>query len=551
MRASPRPVTSTVLLRGEYLSSDTIHLPAWIAPHWSDRPEELAEQCEQLRSSCVFLDASVCSDVTALARHLRQAHEPLVVTTVGGPLLRSPDIDFHVDAAEAVLPQIISIVRYANGEPLRMACRRAIDARAIVDAGSDAIREVEVVDISELGVALTLVQPCPAEMAIRLRLPHDHVVPARVRAVREYERAGQPIVGCQFLDMSPSARSALRAALLRCDSGATLLSDSPVVAAQAGSQMLAFGAAMRRTIQILERAAATDVTVLLLGETGTGKELAARLLHDHSPRASRPFVAINCAALPENLVESELFGHEVGAFTGASKRKIGAIERANGGTLFLDEIGDLCANAQAKLLRALQERVVQRVGSVDSIRVDFRLIAATNQDLSAGIARHSFRQDLYFRLNVVSVTLPPLRDRPEDILSLMSHFLQLCQRAMGKSNIRLNAHAEESLLHYPWPGNVRELENLCKRLVALAPNGAVLGPEHLGLLLSNDLPDCPLPSTDLRDILDFCEREIVKRMLDRNGGNRTKTSQVLGISRQALQQKLARFRARTADVEES
>jgi two-component system response regulator HydG len=298
--------------------------------------------------------------------------------------------------------------------------------------------------------------------------------------------------------------------------------------------------ALRRAVDTLACVAPTDVTVLVLGETGTGKELAARLVHDGSLRARGPFVAVNCAALPENLVESELFGHEPGAFTGAVKRRIGRLEQAHGGTLFLDEIGDLPAGAQAKLLRALQERVIERVGGAEAIAVDLRLVAATNRDLAADIAAGGFRRDLYYRLNVVAVRLPALRERPGDVARLAAHFLAAAQDRLGKRDLGLTEHALARMAAYPWPGNVRELENLCTRLVALAPSGAVLGPEHLGLIVDAELAGSPLPSADLRDLLAFCEREIIRRTLDRCGGNRTRTAALLGVSRQALQQKLAR-----------
>jgi DNA-binding NtrC family response regulator len=299
--------------------------------------------------------------------------------------------------------------------------------------------------------------------------------------------------------------------------------------------------AMQMALDTLARVAPADVTVLVLGETGTGKELAARFLHERSARARGAFVALNCAALPEHLVESELFGHEPGAFTSAMKRRIGRIEQAHGGTLFLDEVGDLPAAAQAKLLRALQERVIERVGGTEPIRVDFRLIAATNRDLAADVADRLFRRDLYYRLNVVTVRLPALRERSADIPCLARHFLDAAMQRLGRRGIRLSENAVARMAAYPWPGTVRELENVCTRLVALASSNAILGPEHLGLIADGELTGSPLPAADLRCILEFCEREIVRRVLDRHGGNRTRAAGALGISRQALQQKLARY----------
>ncbi len=308
----------------------------------------------------------------------------------------------------------------------------------------------------------------------------------------------------------------------------------------ASARLLGDSPAMRRAIHTLTCVAPTDVTVLVLGETGTGKELAARLLHDGSARAARAFVAVNCAALPEHLVESELFGHEPGAFTGAVKRRIGRLEQAHGGTLFLDEIGDLPACAQAKLLRALQERVVERVGGAAPIATDFRLITATNRDLAADIAAGTFRRDLFYRLDVVAVRLPALRERAADVAMLAQHFLAQAMQRLGKRDLRLTEAALARLTSHAWPGNVRELENLATRLVALAPSGTALGPEHLELRVEAELAGSPLPSVDLRAILAFCEREIIRRTLDRHAGNRTRTAAALGVSRQALQQKLPR-----------
>jgi two-component system response regulator HydG len=303
-------------------------------------------------------------------------------------------------------------------------------------------------------------------------------------------------------------------------------------------------AALCAAMSVLERAAPADVSVLVLGETGTGKELAARLVHARSRRADQPFVAVNCAALPEQLVESELFGHEAGAFTGAIRRRIGRFEQAHGGTLFLDEIGDLPLPAQAKLLRALQERVIERIGSSESIPVDVRVIAATHRDLQAEVANRCFRSDLYYRLSVVTARLPALRDRPGDVGALAEHFLAAAQARLGRRDLHLTAAAKQRLAAHLWPGNVRELENTVTRAVALAESGAAIDVADLVLDQPVSLPGSPLPSTDLRDILDFCEREILRRMLERHGGNRTHTAAALHISRQALQQKLARWRER-------
>lgn len=228
---------------------------------------------------------------------------------------------------------------------------------------------------------------------------------------------------------------------------------------------------IRRVLAELEQVAPSDVTVLLLGETGTGKELLARALHERSGRAARPFVPVNCAALPEQLVESELFGYERGAFTGAQMRKAGRFELAHRGTLFLDEIGDLPPNAQAKLLRVLQDGEVHRVGSTQPTKVDVRVVAATNQDLTARVAERAFRDDLFYRLSVFPIRVPPLRERPEDIPLLARHLAVQCAKRLGKRMTAIDEHAISVLTSYAWPGNVRELQNVIERAVILTADG--------------------------------------------------------------------------------
>lgn len=237
---------------------------------------------------------------------------------------------------------------------------------------------------------------------------------------------------------------------------------------------------LKQVVSALRRAATSEVTVLLGGESGTGKELFARGLHAFSARAAGPFVAINCAAIPETLLESELFGHEKGAFTGASARKPGKFEVADGGTLFLDEIGDLTFSLQAKILRAIENREFDRVGGTASIRVDVRIVAATNRDLPAAVAARQFREDLYFRLSVFPITVPPLRERLADIPLLANHFVGRYSRSIGKPGLGLSPQAEEALCQYRWPGNVRELQNSIERAVVLC-DAPEIQPRHLNL----------------------------------------------------------------------
>src|SRR5439155_5318606 len=233
------------------------------------------------------------------------------------------------------------------------------------------------------------------------------------------------------------------------------------------------------------RVAPSDTTVLITGESGTGKEVVSRLIHQGSARAGKPFVAINCAALPEQLLESELFGHEKGAFTGAFATKIGRIEQAAGGTLFLDEIAEMSPQVQAKFLRVLQEREFQRVGGTRTLKADVRVIAATNRDLAAAIARGAFREDLYYRLNVFEIPIAPLRERPEDILALADAFLEDLGRTMGRPAAGISRDAREWLVAYAWPGNVRELRNAIERAILLC-DGGLIAREHLPTVVSRN-----------------------------------------------------------------
>ncbi|MGH7278866.1 MAG: sigma-54-dependent transcriptional regulator [Candidatus Rokuibacteriota bacterium] len=303
-------------------------------------------------------------------------------------------------------------------------------------------------------------------------------------------------------------------------------------------------AEMQRLYRLIAQVARTSATVLLTGESGTGKELIARAIHRQGPRRDRPFVAVNPAAVPESLVESELFGHERGAFTGAHQRKLGKFEMAQGGTLFLDEISTLKPELQVKLLRVLQEREVERVGGTQSIRLDVRIIAATNIDLKRAVAENSFRHDLYYRLNVVAITVPPLRDRREDVPLLVDHFVKRHSHQFNKRIEALSLDATRALQEYAWPGNVRELQNVIERAVAL-----VEGP----VIELNDLPvDVLLPdhrarvrdaeALPLNEATDEFERQIVLRVLERVRWNQSEAARVLGLHRNSLKAKLARWK---------
>lgn len=286
----------------------------------------------------------------------------------------------------------------------------------------------------------------------------------------------------------------------------------------------------------VEKVAATNATVLLLGESGTGKEVLARGLHDLSPRKAERFVAINCAAIPENLLESELFGYEKGAFTGAAKQTLGKIELANRGTLFLDEIGDLPLSLQAKLLRFLQERVIERVGGRVEIPVDVRIVCATHQDLKALISENRFREDLYYRLAEIVVEIPPLRDRKGDAVLLASAFVKRFADEQKRGSMALSENAIGAIDTYSWPGNVRELENCIKRAVIMA-DGSHISAAGLGL----ESNDEGLELLNLRQVREEAERRAVVRVLSRVNGNVARAADVLGVSRPTLYDLMHRF----------
>ncbi|MDR5766778.1 MULTISPECIES: sigma-54 dependent transcriptional regulator [unclassified Caballeronia] len=301
-------------------------------------------------------------------------------------------------------------------------------------------------------------------------------------------------------------------------------------------RLLGVSEAMRDVQKRLGRAAGTNSTVLITGETGTGKEVAARVLHRASARANGPFVAVNCAAIPEDLLESELFGHARGAFTGAQGERKGRIEEAHGGTLFLDEIGDMPRSMQAKLLRALQERQVRPLGTNRTISVDVRVIAATHRDLAAMVEAGTFRQDLLFRLNVIPLHMPPLRERVADILPLAEHFLEAASTEATRKH--LSADAQRLLATFLWPGNVRELANAIERASALAPGQVLTREDFAFLVAAKDKAGEAIPPAllelPLTEAVARLERALITHALAASGGNRAEAARRLGISRQSL-----------------
>jgi DNA-binding NtrC family response regulator len=291
--------------------------------------------------------------------------------------------------------------------------------------------------------------------------------------------------------------------------------------------------------KMVARVAPTLSTVLVVGESGTGKELVARAIHTNSPRASGPFVAVNCTALTESLLESELFGHAKGAFTGAVAGRRGLFEEAQGGTLFLDEIGDVGAKMQAQLLRVLQEGEIRRVGSSEAIRIDVRIVAATNRELEEEVKESRFREDLYFRVNVVTVRLPPLRDRPSDIPLLVNHFLAKYAAREHRADAGISEEAMAALRRYPWPGNVRELENVIERSLALSKDGVIL-PSDLPPELTGTGHAPPPGLVDDRPTLAELERRYIELVLRETGGNKKRAAEILGIDRRTLYRTLER-----------
>jgi DNA-binding NtrC family response regulator len=326
-------------------------------------------------------------------------------------------------------------------------------------------------------------------------------------------------------------------------------------------EMVGTSPAMAAVRQMIARVAPSDARVLITGESGTGKELVASAIHDGSPRRERPFVRVNCAAIPRDLVESEMFGHERGAFTGATQTRIGRFELAHRGTLFLDEVGDLGPDAQAKLLRAIEVKEIQRVGGNRIIRADVRILAATNHDLQRAVRAGSFREDLYFRLNVIPLPIPPLRERGDDILQLVAHFSEQFLQRSGQARPRWRSDALQLLRDYPWPGNVRELANIVERLAILHPGAEITGQQVEDVLIVDRDAEMPVAETaaesttagvggrpsaatgpvSLADKLDSFERRVIARALAEAGGNIADAARRLQTDRPNLYRRMKRL----------
>ena len=313
--------------------------------------------------------------------------------------------------------------------------------------------------------------------------------------------------------------------------------------------------AMQGVFNLVSKVVPTDATVLISGQSGTGKELIAEAIHHNGPRRDQPFVKLNCTAIPDTLLESELFGHEQGAFTGATRRKLGKFELASGGTIFLDEIGDMSLATQAKILRVLQEREIDRVGGTEPIKVDVRIVAATNKDLAKAVEEGAFREDLYFRLDVFSIHLPSLRERLEDLPPLVERCVARFARKLGKDLKGFSPEAMNFLLAHDWPGNVRELENVVERAAVLAEE-PVMGPDclpsHL-VSLEPRVPDVPtlIPGRALDDTLTEIEHRLIRDALRRTGGIQTRAARLLGISERSLWHRVRKLGIDVGDIKDA
>ena len=382
-------------------------------------------------------------------------------------------------------------------------------------------------------------------------------IPGLIAAL-DGERIHIPVVACGTETNAAAAVNAIRAGAkeyIPLPPDAELIAAVIAAVARESTDFLFRDPAMARVVHLADQIAPSDASVLITGESGTGKEVMAKYLHSKSRRADRAFISVNCAAIPENLLESELFGHEKGAFTGAIGRRIGKFEEASGGTLLLDEISEMDVRLQAKLLRALQERVIDRVGGGRPVPVDIRVIATSNRNLQDAVRQGTFREDLLFRLNVVNLRLPSLRERPADIIALSDHFVAKYSKANGIPVRKLSDAAHQALLRAPWPGNVRELENTLHRAVLLS-SGDSIGPESIVMPDGGGLSDLVATASVAtqaaqlaesvsrsmvgRTVADV-ERDLILETLDHVLGNRTHAANILGISIRTLRNKLNQY----------
>jgi len=376
-------------------------------------------------------------------------------------------------------------------------------------------------------------------------------------AANEAERIRVPVVACGVGADPKRAGDAIRAGAMEfipLPPEADLIAAVLAAVSDDNRPMVARDPVMATVIKLADQIAPSDASILITGESGVGKEVMARYVHTKSRRASKPFISVNCAAIPENLLESELFGHEKGAFTGAVARRVGKFEEADGGTLLLDEISEMDARLQAKLLRALQEREIDRVGGGRPVKVDIRVIATSNRDLAQAVRDGVFREDLLYRLNVVNLRLPPLRERPGDIAALVEHFARKYAKANGVAERPISAEAMRRLTAHPWPGNVRELENAMHRAVLLSPGAEI---EEFAIRLPDGQPLAPAPDAAVARTASMAaeavsrafvgqtvaevEQQLILETLSHCSGNRTHAANILGISIRTLRNKLREY----------
>ncbi len=417
--------------------------------------------------------------------------------------------------------------------------------RVSLDSAAEAIEKLRTSTVD----AIVIEDPC-------LGNTHDHTAEDLLEELVQASR-GTPVIIC---DEAASIADAVRYIRIGAHNVITAGSDATAIieaaaefhrsqrAADSGSEpwrkhIVGSSKAIMRTIEVIRLVGSRRSTILITGETGTGKEMVARAIHLASPRAQQPIVAVNCNALPENLLEAELFGHVKGAFTGAIQHRVGRFEQAHRGTLFLDEVGDLPLDIQTKLLRVLQEREFQRVGSSETIRVDVRLIAATNVDLVQKIREGKFREDLYYRLNVVPIAAPPLRDRLEDIPILAHHFVEKICRQEDIPVRRLSPETIERLKNCPWPGNVRQLENVVEMAVALSGTREILYPSDFPLPTHHIAPVASITTNDFEQTVGRIERQLLEDALKKAHGNKTVAAEMLGLKRTTLAAKLKSLEA--------
>ncbi|MGE5359409.1 MAG: sigma-54-dependent transcriptional regulator [Bacteroidales bacterium] len=448
-------------------------------------------------------------------------------------------------------PRSILIVEADDAARQRLAAVVQPDFRVVrATSGEAALQSIvhEEVDLALINVSLPGISGLELLRIVRENYPLTECI--MLSAVGELETAVQAIKDGAYhfvtFDVGAEAlRSVLRTASERQDLNRQVMALTAEVAESEREFVVGPSPAMQQIVDLVNRVARLSATVLILGESGTGKELIARLIHRHSARPQSPFVAVNLAAIPRELVESTLFGHEKGAFTGAMRQQIGKFEMAGDGTLFLDEIGDLGLDLQAKLLRAIQEGEIERVGGAKPIKTEFRLIAATNTDLEKAVKEGRFREDLFYRLNVIPIKVPPLRDRMDDVPVLADFFLRKFSGKFRKPIIGITDQTMKILSSYWWPGNIRELQNLVERLVAMSDKEWITEEDlPIEYYLVQPEPDSERTTSLLTDACETFERNFILKALERTGWNVTATARYLGVPLSTMKHKMERLEIR-------